>query len=333
MLLLALSVAARVLVGVGDVDGTATVIGTAAPHPELSEGHLTPICTVNHRRGFVPEGVVVDDHRVVFAVAADSGRDADVVVLDLLTCGLRTLTDEAIPLQAPVVIDDHGKKVVVVVKQIDPQREGARFEIVAVDVDDAKSAKVLTARDALWITPVRGAKSLGELRFLVGDGDGEFHVDKIDNGDLAIDVAVGKGVFHSPVLVSNALLIEKQSDKEPKKAVLIDKGGNVVAGGLAGLSPVVDGAHLAYGNGKKDGGVVKDGVARRGSRAGIARPQLLAGDDVVFWLDRGAALPGELWLSQAPVTTTQKPDKKVKRAVQLLPATKGKAVKVYGVIK
>jgi hypothetical protein len=64
----------------------------------------------------------------------------------------------------------------------------------------------------------------------------------------------------------------------------------------------VSGARAAAASGRKDGSIVVDdgtGFVRwPGARVGIARPQTMTADGavlVVALVDRGAALPAELW--------------------------------------
>jgi hypothetical protein len=301
-------------IGVADVDGSRTAIGVA-------DGALRTVCTVEHRRGFVPKGVIVDDGHIALTLAESSGRDAAVVVLDLKTCQMRTLFDEAIPLQAPLLVGDR----IVAVREIDAQKDGALFEVVAAQISAKVSGgpTVLTQRRALWVTPVRGATSEAGLRFLVAEGagpaDGTFHIDHLlQGGDLEADLFLGAGVFRSPVLTAKGVVLEEEREKH---GVIIDGNGQPLHIGLAGMSPVSDGVHVAWGNGSKNGGIVIDGVARAGVRAGVAQPQFINDDGVAVWLDRGQSLPGELWwLPTSPATAPR----------QLLPAADRTAVVVYG---
>jgi hypothetical protein len=327
--LVAASLVGAVVVGVGDVDGDATVVGVA-------DGALRARCTVNHGRGMVPKGAVVDDDRVVLAVADDKGgrggRGARVVLLDLRTCAERELFDEAIANQAPrVVTDAAGHTVVYAVREIDPQPEGARFEIVKADVDAAPAGPVVvTARDALWVSIAQGAQRERDLVFLVGEGahsgaepDGAFHVDVVDAAaNLAVLHPLGRGTFKDVVVVDDAVVVE-----EIRGAVrgvrLFEKGAErFVPLGMA-AAPYGARGHLYTSNGKKDGGILASGVALPAARVGIARPVAVDVDAVVVDVDRGALLPRELWtlpLWRSP-----------REPARLLVPKARTAVEVYGV--
>ncbi|MDP2342322.1 MAG: hypothetical protein Q8O67_15310 [Deltaproteobacteria bacterium] len=317
--LLALVVAAPlVVVGSGDIDGTSTTISAIT-----LDGVGVARCTLTHQRGMVPPGTLIDADHVALTLSEGSSRAGAVVVVDLQTCAVRELVDEVIANQAPVVVDGG----VVVVRQLDADRAGATFDVVTVPLSGGP-AEVLASRQALWVTPARGARTTSELRFLIGEGaganDGHFHIDRIEDGDFALELDLGKGVFRSPVVVGRDLLVEVEHGKG---AVLRDHQGRDVAAGLPGLSPVraPGGDTLATSSGRKDGTINVNGIEHGTGRAGIARPQATGAGVVVVWLDRGASLPGELWAIDA-----QK-KKSPTRSTRLLPPQARTAVMVYGI--
>lgn len=336
-------VAFSVVVGTADVDGTATAllsvslapVAGARPASAAPAAPAVALCTIEHRRGFVPLGTMIDEQHLALTLARASERDASLVVVDLKSCAVRELLDEVVPTQAPLLIGTR----LIAVRQIDVTAAGALFDVVAVDVapgSRSAAVEVLASRQALWVSPARGARTLAALRFLIADGaesdDGNFHVDRIDDGGFVADVALGHGVFRAPVVVQGKLLVEVD-DVDPKKGargVLRDREGRVQVSGLAGLSPVVDGASWAASSGKKDGSVVVDGVQRLSGRAGVARPQLLHDDVVVAWFDRGASLPGELWAVPRAVKASSG-TKASLTPTRLLPPKAKTAVVVYGV--
>lgn len=363
-----------IVVGVGDVDGARTTIATvslaavALPGPR-ADGDVTAVrdpqelapasdrpgvravCSVEHGRGFVPAGVLIDDHRLALTVARASARDGSLVVVDLRTCAQRELLDAVVVGQAPLVVDGR----LVVVRQIEPGVAGALFDVVAVD-PQSDSVEVLASREALWVTAARGGRTLDEVRFLVGEGgaaganDGVFHVDALGvasgvaggvaSGGLVVDVELGRGVFRSPVvLAGGGWLVEVDDGSSPAvgravgRAGLRDRTGKVLVRGLAGLSPVVaaaGGASWAAGSGRKDGSVVVDGVERASGRAGVARPLLLHDDVVIAQLDRGAALPIELWAIPPPASKASSAPSSLDQPRRLLPPRPRTAVVVYG---
>lgn len=323
------SLVGAVVVGVGDVDGDATVVGVA-------DGALQARCTVPHGRGMVPKGAVVDDDRVVLAVADDKGgrggRGARVVLLDLRTCVERELFDEAIANQAPrVVTDAAGRTVVYAVREIDPQPAGGRFEVVKADVD-AGAPVVVTARDALWVSIAQGAERERDLVFLVGESaqsggserDGEFHVDVIDAAaNLAVLHPLGRGTFKDAVVVDGDVVVEEVRGAVRGVRVFEKGADRFVPLGMA-AAPYGARGHLYTSNGKKDGGILASGVALPAARVGIARPVAVAVDAaVVVDVDRGALLPRELWtlpLWRSP-----------REPMRLLVPKARTAVEVYGV--
>jgi hypothetical protein len=321
--LVAFLVANTVVVGVGDVDGSSTTISTLTLGAGAKEARATARCTLPHQRGMVPPGTLVDDQHVALTLAVGSTRAGAVVVVDLRDCTQRELVDEVIPQQAPLVVDGH----VIAVRQLDPDRAGATFDVVSVPLSGGPT-EVLASRQALWVTPARGASSTSELRFLIGEGagdsngdtpspdDGRFHLDHLEHGDFQQDIDLGRGVFRSP-LATGELEVE-----DGKHAVLRDARGKVLVRGLPGLSPIRAGQTLATSTGKKDGTILLNGLERKSGRAGIARPQAISTAGgvvvVVVWIDRGASLPGELWSIGAKTST------------RLLPPKERTAVMVYG---
>jgi hypothetical protein len=353
-----------VVVGTAGLDDDATAIGALVVDGDGAR--LLPVATLAHRAGFVPAGAVVDDRRLVFSVRDGAARDARVVVLDVDTGATRTLVDEVVPEQAPVVVQDAAGPAVVVVRPWDADAAGATFDVLRVDVAGG-AAEVLASRRALWVTPVRGALARADLRFLVKDGgeagvdgDGGLHIDAVVDGAFVAGPRLPWRSARTPVLAgpagrAGAVLLEAAAPTDSsspasstgRRAALVDDAGGQHGRGLAGMDPVVvatvgDGdaggvagvvvRTAAAGTGRKDGSLrvrrrVGDVDAgpwqeRRAGAAGVARPRAVtAGGDVVAWLDRGASLPGELWLVRADGTS-----------LRLLPPRPRFVVQVYGVV-
>jgi hypothetical protein len=336
--------ASAVIVGVAGVNDRATNLYVLTVRNR--ETRREDAGVVAHQPGMVPAGVVVDDHRLLLSVQDGSTRDARIVVHDAGGTQ-RSVLDEAIPGQAPLVAMRDGHTFAWVVRELDPTPAGSTFDIVRIDFDDpAAHREVVASRRALWVTPVRGSllppcgplgalhEECAPLRMLVKDDagsgvDGAAHIDVIDAGAFQPSLALPRVPARSPVAAGGRVWLEVND-------VLAGRGraalrvfaptkpqdpGVVVVRGLAGLSPVARGNTLAVGTGRKDGTVkvgsvgvddevVVDGgglaaalLERPIGRAGVARPQAVtSAGDVVVWLDRGAALPGELWWVPAPPT-------------------------------
>jgi len=313
-----------VLVGTASIDDTTTTLQVLTVQDGVARRAEAGV--VAHQRGVVPVGAVVDDHRVVLSVQDGSARDARVVVHDA-GGAQRTLLHEAAPGQAPLVAVVDGRAVAFVVRELDPTPAGSTFDVVRVELDDpAAEREVVASRRALWVTPVRGA--VEPLRLLVnpdaGSGvDGAAHIDVVDAGGLQPSLALPRVPVRSPVAVGGRLWLEVDDALAARGRAALrvfaptqpHEQGAVVVRGLAGLSPVARGDTLAVGTGRKDGTVLVGRVEdvderrrparglleRRTGRAGVARPQgVTAAGDVVVWLDRGVALPGELWWVPAP---------------------------------
>jgi hypothetical protein len=309
------------------------------------------IGSVSHRAGYAPVGAIADRRQLVLSVQEGSPNDARVVVLDAAGRS-RTLVDHAVPGQTPLTGLLAGRPVAVVVRELDATPAGATFDVVRFVLrhDDDPAAtdderEILASRHALWVTPVRG--SLTPLRMLVKDGvkdgakDGAAHIDVVGDGGWHTLLALPPVPSRRPVVVGDELWIEQDESPERRGRATVrafvfgdaHARDDVLVRGLAGLSPVVHGGVVATGTGRKDGTLlVGTGaerkrpilVERRIGRAGVARPQAVsASGEVVVWLDRGAAHPGELWW--VPASTSAAP-------VLLLAPAPRTAVSVYGVV-
>lgn len=279
-----------------------------------------------------------------------NAADALLVEKDLATGGERPLLDELVPTQAPLVWRrPDGTRELLAVRLRDEQRGGGHFDVTGVDT--ASGQTVVRASGArLWVTPFRGPAQGLAPSYLVVDGgpgfqgpvavnvpdrtgDGHAHVDVVIDGTFVTQHRLGPGRFHSPVRVGERRLIERA--ETGKSAALVDVvTGKVLLRGQAGMSPVAgDDGLVAVSSSKKDGSVMVGRLDDAwqtwpSGRSGVARPQLVLGDDdgdgghddvVVAWLDRGASLPGELW-------------RVGKTARGLWPATPQTAVTVLGVL-
>jgi hypothetical protein len=191
-----------------------------------------------------------------------------------------------------------------------------------------------------------------------GSDDGAAHIDRLDDGVWHAAISLPRAPVRSPVAlvdqvdVDVAVEVDDSVGRPGRASLQLFEPGDKRASstplvvGRSGLSPVVAGTVLAVGTGRKDGsllvgrlpaaetapaGTAVAGTAaplqfvpRSVGRAGVARPQAVtAAGDVVVWLDRGAAWPGELWwLPAAPSS----------KAVPLWPAVARTAIAVYGVV-
>lgn len=318
-----------VVVGTTGVDDDHTTlwrvpVDTASSPP-------TTLGAITHRAGYAPVGVVMNDDLVALVVETGSTRDASLVLYELASQQQRLIVDEVVPRQPPV----RAGQTVQLTRHY-PQgsehpakgTDGEVFEIVDVDVLTGQ-LQVHSTMPAGWLTPVRAADGpSGRALRLIGDA---FDVVDVDHPTVAI-AHLGAGVFRQPVMVGAHLVVERGDPKAPHRASLVRwRDNTTLLTGLAGFHalPLTDTALLA-GNGRKDGGLVRVDVDTgkqqpiAGARAGVAAPLLVHDDVAVVWIDRGQALPGELW--SMPLTTD------APRARRLLPATPRTAVTVYGVI-
>jgi hypothetical protein len=348
LLLTPSSLARELVVAVTPIDGATTQLLAVELDVDVAPRALG---TVAHRRGHAPVGVVIDAATIALVVEVGNAGDALVVKKDTETGTEAPLVDEAVPGQAPVLWSrPDGGRELLVVRLRDEEVRGGTFEVVGVDVQSGQS-QVRASGQRLWVTPFRGSDAGLAPDYLVVDGapgfqgavssteamrggrtgDGHAHVDAVVDGIFLTRTRLGPGAFRSPTRFAERLLVEQSSSLWTR---LVEIGtGKVLIEGRPGLSPVVSaGGVLAVSSSKKDGSVLVgrgDGAWRvvPGSRAGVARPQLVVddgddhGDDgiVVAWLDRGASLPGELWR----VGT---------KARVLLPPTPRTAVTVLGLL-
>jgi hypothetical protein len=308
--------AGAVVVGTAGLDDDATAIGALVVDGDGAR--LLPVATLAHRAGFVPAGAVVDDRRLVFAVRDGAARDARVVVLDVDTGATRTLVDEVVPEQAPVVVQDAAGPAVVVVRPWDVDVAGATFDVLRVDVAGG-AAEVLASRRALWVTPVRGALARADLRFLVKDGgeagetgDGGLHIDAVVEGAFVPGPRLPWRSARTPVLAgpagsAGAVLLEAavpaaSSSSAPtttgRRAALVDDAGAEHGRGLAGMDLVVtatveDGVDDGVAGGGAGDVVVRTVAVGTGRKDGSLRVLRRVGDDDAGrWQERRAGAVG-----------------------------------------
>lgn len=273
--------ASDVVVGVASVEGRSTRLLAidlhTAKHDVLGE--------LQHVAGATPTGTLLRNGQLA-VVMPDDGR---LLLVDTATA--RVVETRALDLarnQRP----QHDSKHIVAVRQ------QAGHPVV---VDVTTGAQVFSV-DVPWLSVVAGSTSV----FLTsGTGTSE----RLDwrAGTITRRV-LGAGAFRNAAVRSDgSLLVDVQQPNSPRaQLVQIPADGSidtakVIAEGLPGFSPVVLGVRAAAASGRKDGSIVVDdgtGFVRwPGARAGIARPQAIADDGaVVALVDRGAALPAELWL-------------------------------------
>lgn len=312
MLILAVWLAASplppgtVVVGVSTIDGTATELTALSP-----SGERELVGVVEHARGRLPRGLLLD-HRLLLVTAVDDGAAAVLEELSLDDGSRRVLADRA-RAAVPPTVDRTGA--VLFVRQ---PAEG-RFELVR-----ARDGALLARVDAAWVQPLRG----GGGAVLVVERAGGARVAEPAGGTLVTLAELGKVTARSPAVVAGRVLVEIAL-ADGRARVLDATRGRVLRDGLAGMDPLaLDGRTVSYGAGTKAAAiVVDDGRAPRtlsAPRAGVAHP--LAGAvvngraQVVAWLDRGAALPGELWRFSDD------------GAERLLEPAVGVALEVYGVV-
>lgn len=320
--------AGSVVLGVSTIDGTATEITALLP-----DGGQRLLAEEAHDRGIVPKGTLTRDGRLVLAVQPRGAEGASVVVLDLASGARRVEGQRAIASQAPLVVEDAGGEAVVFVRAHEtPAR--STFDVVRAR---GGQAEVIASTDAAWLAPV-ATSSVPADRFLRIEPSGAASVVHVDKDALVKDIDVGKGPVRLPLLVPSSegggrVLVERVL---PDASEVVDATtGAVVARGLGELRPLALGdGRVVVGAGTKRAGVRVLRLDARGrvqkdellpsERAGVATPLAAALVDgrpvVVAWLNRGQALPGELWLFTSG------------SARALLPARAGVAVEVYGVV-
>jgi hypothetical protein len=335
-----------VIVGITPIDADTTTLEVI----DLDTATLAPrrVGELHHRRGYAPVGIVIDDHTVAAVVEIGNEGDALVVKKDLRTQTETPLLDEAVPGQRPLWEPraDGGRELLVV-RQRHQQVKGGDFAVVGVDLATHQSTILATA-PRLWVTPCVGPSHGADPAFLVVDGasgfqglaptfpravksptgDGVAHVDVVHGGRFIVRHELGPGSFRTPRRHGSRVVLERS--RSATQAELIElETGKVLVVGRPDLSPVFSPRGvLAVSSSRKDGSVrvqhTQGGwTSVPGSRAGIARPQLVVDDSdeivVVAWVDRGASLPGELWRLG--------PD-----ARRLLPPAPRTAVTVWGVV-
>lgn len=339
--------AGTVVVGEGDIDGRATGIVALLP-----DGTRRSLGVEVHRPGRLPPGVLdpVDGRTLALTVLTERGEGAQVVILDVVTGGRRVVGDGAIALQAPVLLED-----AVLFVRADERPERSTFDVLRVPragadpgaapgADPEGAAEVVASTTGAWLTPVAGAPG----RFLHLDEAGQHRIVTLAAARLEPIVALGRGRLRAPVLVGQRVFFERVGDKGSEIVEATVPGGRrVLARGLPGMDPLlvpvaaVPGTSatstpvVVHGTGEKRAGLQVlrlDETGRLdkedrldGGRAGVATPRAAAraGDAVlvVVWLDRGRALPGELWLWSTAAAPRR-----------LLAPRPGLVVEVYGVV-
>ncbi len=298
-----------VVLGTAAVDGASTEVVALTP-----AGDRRTLALIEHAPGRLPKGLLQGD-RVLFAVAPQGQDDATIVELRL-DGGQRVQLARGALAAVPPAIDDAGE--VVFVRQL----AEARFEVVG-----ARDGAVRARVDASWLQPARGRAGA----FLLVERNGGARVLELTPAGLATLATLGKEAARSPALLRSRIVVEV-ADAAPARGrarVLELPSSKALAAGLAGMDPLpLDQDTVAYGAGTKAAAVVIDGPggARtlRAPQAGVAHP--VAGTmvrgraHVVAWLDRGASLPGELWLFSDD------------GARRLLEPAVGSAVEVFGVV-
>jgi hypothetical protein len=315
--------AGAVVLGLSSIEGTSTALVALLP-----DGTRLTLGEESHRAGFAPRGALAQDGspRLVLAVVPEGAAAADVVVLELLEPAARALWGRgAVPLQPPFLLNDDA-----IFVRAAESPAGSTFDVVRARRGEEE---VLTSTTGSWLTPVRGAAGL----YLLIDERGDASL--VDT-DLRRVAAIGKERVRSPAVIGGqrggarggALIVERRAGA---RAEVIDVlSGDVLAAGLPGMDPMALGDRLFFGAGEKRAAirVLRAGRGQKlveeaplsSERAGVASPRAAAlvkgAPHIVAWLDRGQALPGELWLFSP------------QGARALLTPAPGEVVEVYGVI-
>ncbi len=314
-----------VVVGTSSIDGTATDVVLLAP-----SGEREVLGSFAHSRGRLPKGTLAGDTLVTTSQVPDGTRS----VVEITSAdGARKIAGTgAIATQAPRLVDGAP----LYVADVSPGAPAARFEL-------RRGDRVLARFSGTWLTPASTRAPL----FLAGDAGGVW-------GALALScppsgaacslverARFGKGRFRALAAAGDLLVVERDVDAGHAEVIGVraGQGSNaertVLWRGLPGMDPRACGDGLALGNGKKRAGVVVARVERGklvdvreldGGVAGVTTPLSCGVVDgatlVAAWLDKGASLPGELWLF-----STNAP------ARRLLAPHAGDAVEVYGVVE
>jgi hypothetical protein len=306
--------AGSVVLGVSTIEGTETEILVVTPR-----GEREVLGTLTHARGHIPKGILAGDRVLTVArVPDDAGGVLEETLLS--TGARRVLLTNVLATQAPSL--DDTQRVLAV-------RQDAERTFSIVRADDAKTLARVTAS---WLTPARGSPGA----FLVIDG-ARTRLSILAERGLEDTVVLGEGPVRSAVLTRAGFAIERA--RAGGRADLVMAGRSqaakhdVVRAGLAGMDPLPCGEDIVVGSGEKHATLlllrrVGDTHVKRArltaDRAGVATPRACAMVDgavvAVAWLDRGAALPGELWRFTPA------------GASALLAPQTGAAVEVYGVI-
>lgn len=309
------------VVGVADVDGDTTRI--VAIDLDDAAQPLHDVGVLTHAAGDTPTGVLVDDRRLAYVLP----DDGTLILRDLRDGSDRALFSGAQKNQRPLVVGGHVYAV---------RADGAEhFAVVRAALETPSTAPfdVVGRLRAGWLAPVAGSD--GVVRLLAFDEGGKhdgFRLLLLDGDRLRSDHWLGVGTFRRAVArADHTILIERENvvDGRARSTLLAltHAGEKAITTGLPGLSPVVVDKVAAAASGDKDGSIVVDvgdgsGFGRwPGARVGVARPQALTSDGavVVVVVDRGQALPAELWALT----------KQGGRA--LLPAKPRQVVTVYGI--
>jgi hypothetical protein len=299
--MLGLIAAGSIILGVSTIDGAATDVLVISP-----DGREERALTIDHAPGRIPKGVLDGNRLITVSVVPDeTGTVVD--EFDFATSTRRTIGTGAIPLQAPSA-DGFVRQV----------KEG-EFEIVARGVPPRK-------REASWVKP------FADNAFLEITLDGNSRI--IDGKRIH---ELGKARVRSPAKIGSDIVMEREGEVVDVKGRVLHKGlpgmdpialGDRVVLGAGTKSAKVlvarvqDGklrdvvtleavvarpsadAALAGAEARATGTHLAEARATGTHRAGIATPKAAAminGQPVVVaWIDRGASLPGELWL----LTTT-----------------------------
>ncbi len=301
--------AGDVVYGTSTIDGTQTEVWAVS-----CTGERRVLATLAHRHGVMPHGIVHDGALLnTVQLLDDQGAYVQSTPLDA-RAATTALGRHAIASQAPTLSVSGS------VLYVQQQAEG-RFAIAQAD----RSTPLVQDIAAAWLTPVRGSAS---MFLLVGDHGAASQIVEVRDHRLLTRFTLPKtaGVYRSPARLGTSFVIERTHSG---RSVLVDARNNVaLLDGLPGLSPATcDDKHVAVGGGGKMATVVvlaADGATRTLTlgRAGIASPRacsVVDGETIaVVWVDRGAALAGELW--------------RVSDTGNALLASQAAAYEVYGVV-
>jgi hypothetical protein len=327
--------AGTVLAGVSTANGTSTDVTAFFPDGTkrvlFVEEHAAGIVP----KGTLSQGGNAWTTILALAVQRDGAEGASVVLRDANARRL-VVGQRAIASQAPRILSSMDANQAAPMRlsatwvRAAEQPARSTFDVVHTLLEDVPAAplreplvteEVVASIEGAWLSPIEERDDRSAWRFVHITAKGAHRVvrlDGLDDATLDVERELGKGPMRLPALIAPFALVERPLGKGRARLVALEGAApsreRILREGIAGMDPLAAGGVVVAGAGTKRAAVVvfEPKVSARGGpvvwnereihfgRAGVATPlaasSVLGETVVVARLDRGRALPQELWL-------------------------------------